>query len=339
MTTVVIGNPIRNIRAIIDQIFQGIENLFFPKEGGEASVQNDPKAKGIDAFREIKEPHKYLQKGGIKQMCNAEPYEVEHAYGLVYDYEEEKVAPSFSGKQFQVYLERATELCDEDPECKYFNLWTDGGITKYRECDSLKDTINSTITYEKMPLPPVPGTECEDKGFKPYDWYDFKRNKVSLSTGAGEANSEWDENGKCTRVSCKNAETEELNELRQCVPTTVEALSDKEQRERLEEMKGRQEDVDNANAKIQKIKELKDACKKHWNDSTYASLTSTGHFLTELKWNPSGQGYNLTWSGDCDKFANMEYERSYSRKNNYNQYFDGFADEWDGPNDAAAGWW
>ena len=59
-------------------------------------------------------------------MCAGEPYEVEHAYGLVYDYEEEKVAPTFSGPQFQVYLDRATELCDDDPKCNYFNLWTDG---------------------------------------------------------------------------------------------------------------------------------------------------------------------------------------------------------------------
>ena len=84
MTTVVIGNPIRNLRVIIDQIFQGVQNLFFDKEGGADSRQTDSKAKGVDAYREIKEPAKYLQKGGIKQMCAGEPYEVEHAYGLVF---------------------------------------------------------------------------------------------------------------------------------------------------------------------------------------------------------------------------------------------------------------
>ena len=150
-------------------------------------------------------------------MCDAEPYETEHAYGLVYDYEEEKVAPSFKGPQYQVYLGRAAELCDDDPECKYFNLWTDGGITKFREgqCENLKDTINSTLTYEKIPLPPKLGTECEDMGYKKYDWYDFKKGEVSLSEGSGQANSEWDEYGKCVRVSCKD-QSKELNGMRKC---------------------------------------------------------------------------------------------------------------------------
>lgn len=373
MTTVVIGNPIRNLRAIIDQIFQGIQNLFFPVEGGLDAKQNDPKAKGIDAFREIKEPHKYTQKGGIKQMCTPrhtpiskteyqnlpksrriydedndahfridQPYETLHAYGLVYDWEfpeGEKVALSFSGEQYQVYLERATELCDDDPDCNYFSLWTDGGITKYSECDSMKDTINSTITYEKISPPPVPGTECEDKGYQPYDWYDFQKNKVSLSTGAGEAKSEWNVDGKCTRVSCKNSESKELNEFRQCVPTTVENLSDAEQRQLLNEQKAKQQDIDNVNAKYDKIKELKDTCAKNYWDAWTTHLENTGQFLTEHKWNPSGQGYNLTSNFDCEKFANMEYERSHAHKHDYNQYYDGYVDEWSGPNDAAAGWW
>ena len=185
MTTVVIENPITKLRMVIEQIFQGINNLFFDKE---VNNKKDPKARGADQYREIREPKKYIQKGGIKQMCDEKPYEEVHAYGLVYNYEEEKVAPSFSGPQFQIYLERATELCDDDPDCRYFNLWTDGGITKYKDCAKLKDTVNSTLTYEKIPNPPVIGTECEDKG-STYNWYDFKRGNVDNHTGAGEANA------------------------------------------------------------------------------------------------------------------------------------------------------
>ena len=223
MTTVVIGNPVRNLRLIIDQIFQGLHNLFFDKEVEKVEP-------GItEVTTEVKEPRGYLQKGNRKQMCDAEPYETEHAYGLVYDYEEEKVAPSFKGPQYQVYLERAAELCDDDPECKYFNLWTDGGITKFREgqCENLKDTINSTLTYEKIPLPPKLGTECEDKGYKKYNWYDFQKNKVPLSAGAGKAKSEWDEYGDCVRVSCIN-ENEYLNGMRKCMAVSEQLTTQEE---------------------------------------------------------------------------------------------------------------
>ncbi len=330
MTTVVIGNPIRNLRMIIDQIFQGVQNLFFDKEGGTDSRQTDSKAKGVDAYREIKEPGKYLQKGGIKQMCTSEPYEVEHAYGLVYDYEEEKVAPTFSGPQFQVYLDRATELCDDDPKCNYFNLWTDGGISKYSECDSQKDTINSTLTYEKIPPPPLIGTECEDKGYKPYSWYDYKKGKVTLSTGAGEAKSEWNEDGDCVRVSCKNSEREELNSIRQCIPTTVEQLSTNEQMLENAREKQRRADVDAANAKINRQKEFQDACVKHFHD--------TGSGLDEVIW----KGYVISKANkiiDCRNSANAE-ERRVGKKDAGYAYFDGFADDWgDNQNDADASWW
>jgi len=334
MTTVVIGNPIRNIRAIIDQIFQGVQNIFFPKEGGGESIQNDAKAKGVDAYREIKEPRQYLQKGGIKQMCTGEPYEVEHAYGLVYDYEEEKVAPTFSGPQFQVYLDRATELCDDDPKCNYFNLWTDGGITKYSECDSLKDTINSTLTYEKLPKPPLIGTECVDKGYKKYNFFDLKKGKVTLSTGAGEAKSEWNEDGDCVRVSCKNSD-EELNSIRQCIPTTVEQLSTNEQMLEIAREKQRQADVDAANADIDRRAEFADACVKHFHD--------TGSGLNEVIWNPSGaQGYVISKANkeiDCRKSAKSENDRVGKDRRGY-AYFDGFADDWgDNQNDADASWW
>ena len=341
MTTVVIGNPIRNLRVIIDQIFQGVQNLFFDKEGGADSRQTDSKAKGVDAYREIKEPAKYSQKGGIKQMCTGEPYEVEHAYGLVYDYEEEKVAPTFSGPQFQVYLDRATELCDDDPKCNYFNLWTDGGITKYTECDSLKDTVNSTLTYEKIPQPPPIGTECEDKGYKSYNWYDFKKGKVTLSTGAGEAKSEWNEDGDCVRVSCKNSEREELNSIRQCIPTTIEQLSTNEQILEFARQKQRREDVDAEQAEINKKKEFQDACVKHFFDA--ALDRSTWTFKDEVIWNPSGnQGYVISKANkaiDCRNSANTEYDRTGNKQRGY-AYFDGFADDWgDNPNDADASWW
>tara|TARA_R110002153_G_scaffold177485_2_gene330700 strand:+ start:225 stop:1250 length:1026 start_codon:yes stop_codon:yes gene_type:complete len=341
MTTVVIGNPIRNLRVIIDQIFQGVQNLFFDKEGGADSRQTDSKAKGVDAYREIKEPAKYLQKGGIKQMCAGEPYEVEHAYGLVYDYEEEKVAPTFSGAQFQVYLDRATELCDDDPKCNYFNLWTDGGITKYSECDSLKDTVNSTLTYEKIPPPPLIGTECEDKGYKGYNWYDFKKGKVTLSTGAGEAKSEWNEDGDCVRVSCKNSEREELNPIRQCIPTTIEQLSTNEQILEFARQKQRREDVDAEQAEINKKKEFQDACVKHFFDTALDRSTNT--FKEEVIWNPSGnQGYVISKVNkiiDCRNSANTEYDRTGNKQRGY-AYFDGFADDWgDNQNDADASWW
>ena len=254
MTTVVIGNPIRNLRSIIDQIFQGLHNLFFDKEVEkiEPGITEDN--------LEVKEPPGYYQKGGRKQMCDAEPYETEHAYGLVYDYEEEKVAPSFNGPQFQVYLDRAAELCDDDPECKYFNLWTDGGITKFKEgqCENLKDTINSTLTYEKIPLPPTLGTECEDKGYKKYNWYDFQKNKVALSEGAGKAKSEWNEYGNCVRVSCIN-ENEYLNGMRKCVETS-EKLTVAEEIALRQSAKDMQDAVDNAQAVHKKIKELTAAC-------------------------------------------------------------------------------
>ena len=254
MTTVVVGNPVRNLRIIIDRVFQGLHNLFFDKE---VDVEGDEE---IQEETTVKEPRGYIQKGGVKQMCDAEPYETEHAYGLTYDYEEEKVAPTFRGPQFQVYLERAAELCDDDPECKYFNVWTDGGITKYKECENLKDTINSTLTYEKIPLPPSLGTECEDKGYKPYNWYDFKKGIVPLSEGAGQANSEWNEYGECVRVSCKDSEKLELNAVKKCVPTTVEQLSTEQQMQQLREKKAVEDAVSQKQAAVDKNKEYFDQC-------------------------------------------------------------------------------
>lgn len=254
MTTVVVGNPVRNLRLIIDRVFQGLHNLFFDKE---VDVEEDEEIKEETT---VKEPRGYIQKGGVKQMCDAEPYETEHAYGLTYDYEEEKVAPTFRGPQFQVYLERAAELCDDDPECKYFNVWTDGGITKYKECENLKDTINSTLTYEKIPLPPSLGTECEDKGYKPYNWYDFNKGIVPLSEGAGQANSEWNEYGECVRVSCKDSEKLELNAVKKCVPTTVEQLSTEQQMQQLREKKTVEDAVSQKQAAVDKRKEYFDQC-------------------------------------------------------------------------------
>ena len=62
MTTVVIGNPIRNLRLIIDQIFQGLHNLFFDKEVEKVEP-------GItEVTTEVKEPSGYLQKG-IESRC------------------------------------------------------------------------------------------------------------------------------------------------------------------------------------------------------------------------------------------------------------------------------
>lgn len=254
MTTVVVGNPVRNLRIIIDRVFQGLHNLFFDKE---VDVEGDEE---IQEETTVKEPRGYIQKGGVKQMCDAEPYETEHAYGLTYDYEEEKVAPTFRGPQFQVYLERAAELCDDDPECKYFNVWTDGGITKYKECENLKDTINSTLTYEKIPLPPSLGTECEDKGYKPYNWYDFKKGIVPLSEGAGQANSEWNEYGECVRVSCKDSEKLELNAVKKCVPTTVEQLSTEQQMQQLREKKAVEDAVSQKQAAVDKRAEYFNQC-------------------------------------------------------------------------------
>ena len=254
MTTVVVGNPVRNLRLIIDRVFQGLHNLFFDKE---VDVEEDEE---IREETTVKEPRGYTQKGGVKQMCDAEPYETEHAYGLTYDYEEEKVAPTFRGPQFQVYLERAAELCDDDPECKYFNVWTDGGITKYKECENLKDTINSTLTYEKIPLPPSLGTECEDKGYKPYNWYDFKKGIVPLSEGAGQANSEWNEYGDCVRVSCKDSKKLELNAVKKCVPTTVEQLSTEQQMQQLREKKAVENAVNQKQAAIDKRGEYFNQC-------------------------------------------------------------------------------
>ena len=79
MTTVVVGNPVRNLRIIIDRVFQGLHNLFFDKE---VDVEEDEE---IREETTVKEPRGYIQKGGVKQMCDAEPYETEHAYGLTYD--------------------------------------------------------------------------------------------------------------------------------------------------------------------------------------------------------------------------------------------------------------
>ena len=254
MTTVVVGNPVRNLRIIIDRVFQGLHNLFFDKE---VDVEEDEE---IREETTVKEPRGYIQKGGVKQMCDAEPYETEHAYGLTYDYEEEKVAPTFRGPQFQVYLERAAELCDDDPECKYFNVWTDGGITKYKGCENVRNTINSTLTYEKIPLPPSLGTECEDKGYKPYNWYDFKKGIVPLSEGAGQANSEWNEYGECVRVSCKDSEKLELNAVKKCVPTTVEQLSTEQQMQQLREKKAVEDAVNQKQAAVNKRAEYFDQC-------------------------------------------------------------------------------
>lgn len=251
MTTVVVGNPVRNLRLIIDRVFQGLHNIFFDKEV-DMEIQEEETA--------VKEPRTYIQKGGVKQMCDAEPYETEHAYGLTYDYEEEKVAPTFRGPQFQVYLERAAELCDDDPECKYFNVWTDGGITKYKECENLRNTINSTLTYEKIPQPPSLGTECEDRGYKPYNWYDFKKGAAPLSEGAGQAKSEWNEYGDCVRVACKDSEKLELNALKKCVPTTVEQLSTEQQMQQLREKKAVEDAVNQKQYVIDKNKEYWDQC-------------------------------------------------------------------------------
>ena len=294
MTTIVIGNPIRNLRSIIDQIFQGLHNLFFDKE----VEKIEP---GItEVTTEVKEPPGYLQKGNIKQMCDAEPYEVEHAYGLVYDYEEEKVAPSFKGPQFQVYLERAAELCDDDPECKYFNLWTDGGITKYKEgqCENLKDTINSTLTYEKIPLPPTLGTECEDKGYKIYNWYDYQKGKVPLSEGAGKANSEWNEYGDCVRVSCKD-DNEQLNGTYKCVPATFEQLSVEDEIALRRSVYDAQEAVRAAQAEHDKVKELTLACMAATRDK---KIVWEGYMIDGTK-----EVYD--WSRDCGSVAKKLVEK------------------------------
>lgn len=270
-TVVVVGNPFRKLRMILDQVFQGLNNLFFDKDVEEIQTEI------IKNKTTTTEPKKYIQKGGEKQMCDAEPYHTEHAYGLVYDYEEEKVAPSFNGPQFQVYLERATELCDEDPECKYFNLWTDGGITKFREgqCENLKDTINSTLTYEKIPNPPSLGTECEDKGYKPYNWYDFNKSLVPLSVGAGEANAVWDENGTCVRTSCKDGETKELNILKKCVPSTIEEFSKEQEQQRVYEDKVEQDVVDKALRVFEKKKQYNEECRHEGFNFYYDNKDAT----------------------------------------------------------------
>ncbi len=323
MTTVVIGNPIRNLRSIIDQIFQGLHNLFFDKEVEKVEP-------GItEVTTEVKEPPGYLQKGNRKQMCDAEPYETEHAYGLVYDYEEEKVAPSFKGPQFQVYLERAAELCDDDPECKYFNLWTDGGITKYKEgqCENLKDTINSTLTYEKIPLPPQLGTECEDKGYKKYDWYDYQKGKVPLSEGAGEANSEWNEYGDCVRVSCKD-ENKELDGLRKCVPSTVEQLSPEEQMAQLRAVREIQNAVDDAQDFHDNEKSLFNECMDVRQEAMIQQR--------EMDW----RGYTIpgSWEGiGACRTASEEVNASENPGASQNDGF-GF-DDWTLGGDAAAGYW
>ena len=294
MTTIVIGNPIRNLRSIIDQIFQGLHNLFFDKE----VEKIEP---GItEVTTEVKEPPGYLQKGNRKQMCDAEPYEVEHAYGLVYDYEEEKVAPSFKGPQFQVYLERAVELCDDDPECKYFNLWTDGGITKYKEgqCENLKDTINSTLTYEKIPLPPTLGTECEDKGYKKYDWYDFKKGKVALTEGSGQANSEWNVYGDCVRVSCKD-DNEQLNGTYKCVPATFEQLSVEDEIALRRSVYDTQEAVRAAQAEHDKVKELTLACMAATRDK---EIVWEGYLI-------DGTKEDYYWVRDCGNVARKLVEK------------------------------
>lgn len=320
MTTVVIGNPVRNLRLIIDRVFQGLHNLFFDKE-----VDEEVKKENV----EVKEPRGYFQKGGKKQMCDAEPYETEHAYGLTYDYEEEKVAPTFRGPQFQVYLERAAELCDDDPECKYFNVWTDGGITKYRDCEKLKDTINSTLTYEKIPPPPALGTTCEDKGYKPYNWYDFKKGVVPLSEGAGEANSEWNEYGDCVRVSCKDAEKKELNALRKCVPTTVEQLSREEQIAILTEKKAVQHAADEQQAKQDMRAELGNKC------ITESFMEGFPH-----QWSEGGRTFTITRnnvSNDCYEASLKLMENSGGQGMWWKG--DGVGEDWQTGGDAAGVWW
>lgn len=285
MTTVVVGNPFRNLRLILDQVFQGLNNILFDKEIEEVKP-------GItEDTTEVTEPKGYIQKGGRKQMCDAEPYQTEHAYGLVYDYEEEKVAPSFNGPQFQVYLERATELCDEDPECKYFNLWTDGGLTKFREgqCENLKDTINSTLTYEKIPNPPSLGTECEDKGYKPYNWYDFKKGVVPLSEGAGAASAVWDEYGNCVRTSCKDGQNKELNALNKCVPSIVEQLSAEEQMQRLREVKVVQDAVKDKQA----VNDAKEETSGECNDAAFYFYRANPN-ATTYTWTKNGRSYELS---------------------------------------------
>jgi hypothetical protein len=350
MTTVVIENPITKLRMVIEQIFQGINNLFFDKE---VNNKKDPKARGADQYREIREPKKYIQKGGIKQMCDEKPYEEVHAYGLVYNYEEEKVAPSFSGPQFQIYLERATELCDDDPDCRYFNLWTDGGITKYKDCAKLKDTVNSTLTYEKIPNPPVIGTECEDKG-STYNWYDFKRGNVDNHTGAGEANAEWDENGNCVRVSCKDPEKKELDALKKCVPTDVQQLSDADQKNEMVYKRERNLLAKDYQKRIDMKKGYADTCYKDVFNSTKwcrngKETNKVGSGATKcpgqetIPWHPAnGKRYDIGRDkiGDCQRAADNHVDRTW---NPYDMQDDGLDEDWsqldrDDPY-AASGWW
>ena len=330
MTTVVVGNPFRNLRLILDQVFQGLHNIFFDKEIEEV-------LSGItEDITVVTEPKGYIQKGGRKQMCDAEPYQTEHAYGLVYDYEEEKVAPSFNGPQFQIYLERATELCDEDPECKYFNLWTDGGLTKFREgqCENLKDTINSTLTYEKIPLPPTLGTECEDKGYKPYNWYDFKKGVVPLSEGAGAANAVWDEYGNCVRTSCKDGQNKELNALKKCVPSTMEQLSSEEQAQKVFDDKAQEDEVDEAiwlhNKKKEYLEECLDNGTRFFHDNPNATTHTWVKDDTTFVLSPDA----VTRFHQCDKAVDKLVVGGGA-----NWQGDGFDEDWQGGGGMADAWW
>jgi hypothetical protein len=342
MTTVVIGNPITKLRVVLEQIFQGINNLLYDKE---VSIK-DPRARGVDQYNDIKEPKKYIQKGGIKQMCDEKPYETEHAYGLTYNYEEEKVAPSFSGPQFQVYLDRATELCDEDPNCNFFNLWTDGGMTKYKDCAKLKDTKNSTLTYEKIPNPPVPGEPCEDRGFKMYDWYDYQKGNVSPdSGGAGEAKAEWDENGKCVRVSCNDPEKKELSLLKKCIPAKVQQLSLAEQ---IDDMWVKREQNNLAKSQQKKIDAVKEYYKMCTDDNFNQIRWCNGQKCPgqeTVTWHPPG-GKKYTIPTDwksvsaCQEAAEDHVERTFTE---YRYQDDGLDEDWsqmdrDDPF-ASESWW
>ena len=318
MTTVVVGNPVRNLRLIIDRVFQGLHNIFFDKEV-DVEIQEEQTA--------VKEPRGYIQKGDVKQMCDAEPYETEHAYGLTYDYEEEKVAPTFRGPQFQVYLERAAELCDDDPECKYFNVWTDGGITKYKECENLRNTINSTLTYEKIPPPPSLGTECEDRGYKPYNWYDFKKGIVPLSEGAGQAKSEWNEYGDCVRVACKDSEKLELNAVKKCVPTTVEQLSTEQQMQQLREKKAVENAVNQKQAAIDKRGE-------YWDECLYDSYRNQGNW--PLMWRGR---YVIDSYDNIGRDCNAAADKLVENLGPGAWRGDGIGQDWTLGGDAGGVWW
>jgi len=338
-----VANPITRLRLILQQIFQGINNIFFDKTVDKKI--NDPNARGADLHREIKEPVNYKRISGIKQMCSEKPYHKEHAFGLTYEFEEQKVAPTFSGPQYQIYLERAKELCDEDPECKYFNLWTDGGIWKYKECENLVSSkYMRTMVFEKIPDPPPPGTSCEDKGHEPYDWYDLQRGKVKNTEGAGEATAEWDENGRCVRTSCKNDkdwETSgndtlmELDVLRKCVPGKMEKSSDEQQIDNVVFKKYKETLVKAYQKKLDLKKSYKQRCLDEWN--SWNSKNLTGLFDHEsVTWRASGlrrnRDYVVSNSGMCGEHASHYVDNFYDPETDQG---DGFGDTGYG----AAEWW